>query len=370
MRQFTVYGTPFEMGVQTAKEFLPYLEKVRGKYEEKIKLHPVREQALAMKENVKAQYPEAYEEILGRAEGSAMSEDAAFLMFFPEIFRRTDGCTTLMLRRSDGKFLFSHNEDDKGYDHDNSALITYDYGDHTIVGFTMTEKLTGYAFGWNLGLHACFNEQWSAGLTYRAKEDMTFSGRTRFRHSGAPQGSAIMQNFLQTCNSRGKLTVPDTFTFGVMYKPLPNLSIEADLGYTVWSRYRSLGISMANNTPQFFEQKNWKDGWTFSIGAEYRPLDWLALRAGYTYETSPLQDDKCYDYLVPSNGRSYYTAGVGFAYGSWTLDLAYMYINVRDVNYPSFGGAGKVENGIIKEFAGKAHNSHCHNAAVTIGYRF
>ncbi|MBQ3893503.1 MAG: OmpP1/FadL family transporter [Desulfovibrio sp.] len=228
----------------------------------------------------------------------------------------------------------------------------------------------GYAFGWNVGVHARFNDQWSAGFAYRAKEDMTFSGKTRFRHSGSPAVSGVMQQFLKTCDSRGKLNVPDTFVLGVMYKPLPNLSFEADLGYTVWSRYRNLSISMQNGTPQFFEQKNWKDGWTFTLGVEYRPVDWLALRAGYTYETTPLQDSNCYDYLVPSNGRNYYTAGVGFTYGNWTLDLAYMYINVRDITYPAFGGVGKVENGIIKEYSGRAHNSYCHSAAMTIGYRF
>ncbi len=223
----------------------------------------------------------------------------------------------------------------------------------------------GYAFSWNVGLHARFNDQWSAGLSYRYKEDMTFSGMTRFRHSGNPLVSSYMQNVLKSCNSRGKLVVPDVITLGVMYKPLPNLSLEADLGYTVWSRYRNLGISMGNGTPQFFEQKNWRDAWTFNISAEYRPVDWMALRAGFTYETSPLQDDNCYDYLVPSNGRNYYTAGVGFNYGDWTLDLAYMYIDVRNVNFK-----GLVESGIIRQYAGKAHNSHCHNIGMTIGYKF
>ena len=223
----------------------------------------------------------------------------------------------------------------------------------------------GYAFSWNLGLHARFNDQWSAGLTYRYKEDMTFSGKTRFRHSGSPLVSGAMQNVLKSCNSRGKLVVPDVITLGVMYKPMPNLSLEADLGYTVWSRYRNLSISMQNGTPQFFEQKNWRDAWTFSVSAEYRPVDWMALRAGYTHETSPLQDSNCHDYLVPSNGRNYYTAGVGFNYGNWTLDLAYMYIDVQEVHYK-----GKVENGIIKQHPGKAHNSYCHSAGLTIGYKF
>ena len=167
MRQFTVSGTPYEMGVQTAKAFYEYLKTVREVYEEKSRIPSVRDCVLRLEETLKAQYPDAYQEILGRAEGAEMSKAAALLMFFPEIFKRIDGCTTLMLRRKDGKFLFSHNEDDKGYDHENTALVTYDYGDHVIVGFTMAEKLTGYAFGWN-----SYGLLYSSNYIYDTKIDL------------------------------------------------------------------------------------------------------------------------------------------------------------------------------------------------------
>ncbi len=223
----------------------------------------------------------------------------------------------------------------------------------------------GYAFGYNFGLHARFNDQWSAGLTYRASEDMTFKGSTRFRFSGllAEKMSQSMKN----CNADGKLSVPDVITLGVMYKPMQNLSFEADVAYTVWSRFRNLTINMHSSTPSFFEQKNWRDTWAFTFGVEYAPIDWMTLRAGFTYETSPLQDSSCYDYLVPSNGRNYYTVGAGFKYDKWTLDLAYMYIDVRDINY----GGSKDHSGLMTStFAGKAHNSYAHNIGFTIGYTF
>ena len=225
----------------------------------------------------------------------------------------------------------------------------------------------GYAFGYNFGLHARFNDQWSAGLTYRSREDMTFKGQTRFRFSGSPVVTGLMGQSLQTCNADGKLTIPDVVTLGVMYKPLPNLSFEGDVAYTVWSRFRNLTINMhSDRTPQFFEQKNWRDTWAFTFGVEYAPIDWLTLRAGFTYETSPLQDDNCYDYLVPSNGRNYYTLGAGFKYENWTLDLAYMYIDVRDINYKQ-----RVDgHGMTAAYEGKAHNSYAHNFGVTLGYRF
>lgn len=244
------------------------------------------------------------------------------------------------------------------------------YGVGSAQADTRIHAERGYAFGYNFGLHARFNDQWSAGLTYRAREDMTFKGQTRFRFSGDRTGIAALKQYMETCNADGKLTIPDVITLGVMYKPLPNLSFEGDVAYTVWSRYRNLTINMhSNRTPQFFEQKNWRDTWAFTFGVEYAPIDWMTLRAGFTYETSPLQDDACYDYLVPSNGRNYYTLGAGFKYENWTLDLAYMYIDVRDINYSDrLGSQGGIP--MVSTYEGKAHNSYAHNFGVTLGYRF
>ena len=244
------------------------------------------------------------------------------------------------------------------------------YGVGSAHADTRIHAERGYAFGYNFGLHARFNDQWSAGLTYRAREDMTFKGQTRFRFSGDRTGIAALKQYMETCNADGKLTIPDVITLGVMYKPLPNLSFEGDVAYTVWSRYRNLTINMhSNRTPQFFEQKNWRDTWAFTFGVEYAPIDWLTLRAGFTYETSPLQYDTCYDYLVPSNGRNYYTLGAGFKYENWTLDLAYMYIDVRDINYSDrLGSQGGIP--MVSTYEGKAHNSYAHNFGVTLGYRF
>ncbi len=225
----------------------------------------------------------------------------------------------------------------------------------------------GYAFGFNLGLHAKFSDQWSAGLAYRSKEDMTFHGKNRFRFQG-DRYDGLLQAQMQSCNAKGKLSVPDVITMGVMYKPLENLSFEADLGYTVWSRYRNLDINMYNDvTPQFHEQKDWHDTWAFTFGAEYSPLDWLTLRAGFTYETSPLKNSGYPDYLVPSNGRNYYTIGAGFKHENWTLDLAYTYIDVRTLNYPknSYNASG-----VLSVHEGNAHNSYAHNFGVTLGYKF
>ena len=78
-----------------------------------------------------------------------------------------------------------------------------------------------------------------------------------------------------------------------------------------------LNIHMDN--PQYgtaYSPKNWRDTWGFNVSAEYKALDWLTLRGGDVFETSPMKDSTC-DYMTPSNGRHRLAAaGVGASIGS------------------------------------------------------
>ena len=246
----------------------------------------------------------------------------------------------------------------------------YALGDH--IGDVRIHSENGRSFGYNLALHAKFNEQWSAGLTYRSHERMKFNGSVRVRNVGegfSLNGTAVngttaaMKNGLY--NSRGKATIvlPDIITLGVAYKPTEKLSFEADVAYTVWSRWRNLQVDLFEpGLSGINQQKNWRDTWAFSISAEYWALDWLALRAGFLYETSPLNGEMYHDYLIPTNGRLQYSAGFGLKYNAWTLDFAYIYMQEREVNLMNGGEADTL--------AGKFGNGYDHTFALTLGYKF
>lgn len=148
IKNFEVTGTEYDMGYAVGKEFKDYLQKSIEKYEEKFKIKNVYENVKSMEEKLKKQFPKCLEEIYGRADGANVSRDATLLMFFPEIFRKIDGCTTVILKKENGNFLFSHNEDDR-YNINNVALVKYKYSDYWIVGYTMAEKLTGSSFAFN-----------------------------------------------------------------------------------------------------------------------------------------------------------------------------------------------------------------------------
>lgn len=224
-------------------------------------------------------------------------------------------------------------------------------------------KLSGQggALGANLGLHVRFNDQWSAGLTYRSRMALNIHGKAEWDRQLGKLNLHLPD--MRNSDLHGTMSLPDTFSFGVAWKARPNLSFEADVVYNTWSNYRHLDIYMEEPANYVnIQPKHWRDTWAFSGSVEYKPLDWLALRAGYTYETSPMNHAHA-DYLVPSNGRQYFTFGTGFFWHDWTLDLAYTYIKVRDLNYDQAANNATV-------FPGRSHNVHAHNFGVSLGYTF
>jgi len=246
----------------------------------------------------------------------------------------------------------------------------YSAGAH--VGDVRIHSENGRSFGYNLALHAKFNEQWSAGLTYRSHERMKFNGNCRVRGTNGVPTSAIIDkaNAKGLGNSRGKATIvlPDVITLGVAYKPTDKLSFEADVAYTVWSRWRNLQVDLFGSDKQgkklagINQQKNWRDTWALSFSAEYWALDWLALRAGFLYETSPLNGEEYNDYFIPTNGRLQYSAGFGLKYNAWTLDFAYIYMQEKEVHLKNGGTA--------ETLACKFGNGYDHTFALTLGYKF
>jgi len=158
-----------------------------------------------------------------------------------------------------------------------------------------------------------------------------------------------------------------------MWKPLPNLSCEVGAIWTRWSTYNALNI-YSDKGLRSVNQKSWRDGWNFNASVEYRPLDWLALRLGYWHET-PVTNDKYADYLLPINGRDTLTAGVGFKWQNWTLDLAYAHIWIYPISYDKPGARDAAAQAVpggpqARILPGSSKNCHADMFSVSLGYSF
>lgn len=144
---FEVKGTDYEMGFQIGRKFREYLQTRITSFDEMTAEYATVIDAL--KKELTALFPNLLQEIFGRADGAEISRDAYLLMLFPELYRKTEGCTTLILKKSDGEVLFAHNDDNECFDLSNTALIKYNYGDEYIISYTMVERLSGSAFSFN-----------------------------------------------------------------------------------------------------------------------------------------------------------------------------------------------------------------------------
>jgi len=187
-----------------------------------------------------------------------------------------------------------------------------------------------FTLGFTLSAHYQFNDQWAVGIMYRSKISATIEGDMRFRDVPPPVAAA--QN-LYDGKTKSKITLPDSITSGIAWTPREDLSIEVAATWTRWSTFKALEFKLPNGyTPP--NPKNWKNVWRVGLGVEYDALDWLTLRAGFVRDLSPMTE-KHEDYMIPSTSRNIYSLGAGFKWNTWTLDLAYAYIDVKGRGYQS-----------------------------------
>ena len=104
------------------------------------------------------------------------------------------------------------------------------------------------------------------------------------------------------------------------------------------------------------------------VGAEFKPLPVLALRAGFGYSGSMLRDDKTVLSSPVIKQTTYYGAGVGFMLGRGVqIDLAYQYMTSKTTDYYLF--YVEDEKGMA-ESAYYSTDINRHNVALTLGFRF
>ncbi|WP_373324990.1 OmpP1/FadL family transporter [Methylobacterium organophilum] len=123
---------------------------------------------------------------------------------------------------------------------------------------------------------------------------------------------------------KANLNTPDKLSVGLTQAINPVTRVSLGFEWDNWSRLGTIGIvSKTLGVPVNFLPLNYKDGFTYSIGAEY---DWspaLTLRAGFAYEESPI-DFSNRSVRLPDNDR--YIASIGASY-RWsdqlTLNAAY-----------------------------------------------
>lgn len=199
--------------------------------------------------------------------------------------------------------------------------------------------------GWSFGVTAGITiTPWAGtqiGLGYRSRIDQDLEGH--FTISG-PAPLVPLNN----SRIRGTLKLPDRVNLSVRQTINPQLDLLASIEWQGWGRIGTARLSgplVAFAPPSLqsipFE---YKDGWFFAFGGEYKYNSNLTLRAGVAYELAPIKD-AVRSTRLPDNDRFWTSIGATYQINERiAINASYSHVFVKNANVaiahgnPSFGG--------------------------------
>ncbi len=218
----------------------------------------------------------------------------------------------------------------------------------------MTLDLTGqsWSIGGNIGFTIQYCDTGRFGFQWRSAVEHTLEGNAHIN------GSTILAPI------SADMSMPDTFTFGIYQRlggDFKNFALMFDYSYTRWSVFEKLEVQGlgAPAIPQ-----NWKDASRISFGIHYYPdfIENLTLRIGSCFDESPVRSATQRTSRIPCCDRVWLTAGVGYTYENYSIDLAYSYIFLV--------GNSDIRPNAHQPVITGSYYGHINVLAVQFGYKF
>jgi long-chain fatty acid transport protein len=147
-----------------------------------------------------------------------------------------------------------------------------------------------------------------------------------------PQSPLFSQTIAGAMSLNGQsfaaeLPIPSNLQFGAAYKPNHKWLVSAELQYVGWKAYDQLVIEFENPALTSTQQKNFSNSMIYRVGGEYYASEKFTLRAGFIYDSTPV-DKTLYSPETPGANKPSLTAGLTFAPSQkFALDLGLQYLN-------------------------------------------
>ena len=184
----------------------------------------------------------------------------------------------------------------------------------------------GSGIGANFGLLYEPLQGVKLGLSYRTQIFV--------HHSGELQLSlpTFVRNVPRGIDGSADLVYPPSLTFGVSVNRFAPFTFDIDATWTGWSTYQDLEVKLNQAIPvngrlatSITTEKNWHDAWALRFGANWQVQDNIKLRAGYTFDMSPVPNSTL-EPQVPDSNRHIFAVGGDLKIKRLTLGIAYNFI--------------------------------------------
>jgi long-chain fatty acid transport protein len=172
------------------------------------------------------------------------------------------------------------------------------------------------------------------GFTYRSGVNFNFEGNAAFTKGGSAAAvPTALRGQLIDSPASAALSLPHTFSFGVAAFPVKGLTLGFVTDLITWSSYDKLAIEFkdvndptkVNEALSSSQAKNWKNTVCVRLGAEYRVMPALPVRAGFIWDQGPPPMSTVGPEL-PDGDRYEFTLGVGYEFKGFSVDLAYQFL--------------------------------------------
>ena len=168
-------------------------------------------------------------------------------------------------------------------------------------------------YGYNVGVFYKPAKNVSFGITYRSGVEMKIKkGNAKFT---VP--ASLAANF-PSGDFAANVKLPKIITFGTAINPTSKLTLAFDASLIGWKTFDTLTFDYANNTTELPDTKlarNYKNTFSYRLGAQYSLTNKLDARFGVKYLISPVEDG----YVspdVPDATHFNYSIGLGYKLSS------------------------------------------------------
>ena len=198
------------------------------------------------------------------------------------------------------------------------------------------------ADGWGVGVTAGVTIQprkgTQIGLGWRSLVEQNVEGTTQF-------GPAI------ATNSKGTLNLPNRVNLSLRQTVTEKLDILGSVEWQNWGRIGHSALTNPANPALAVLPFGYSDGWMFALGAEYKAMDKLTLRAGAAYEISPVKD-AVRRLSLPDSNRLWLSTGLTYEMSERiSINASYSYLHFAKAPVTQALGGGLVFTGEVKQNA-------------------
>ena len=187
------------------------------------------------------------------------------------------------------------------------------------------------SLGANVGVMYDIDKHWTVGANFRTKMGMKVeAGLAHVDYANEMARVALEKtlSLINEANFKSEMPCPYVLNVGVAYKPIPRLTLAADLQYTGWKTYKNLNIEFPEHLAPFNQhiRKDYKNAFAYHVGAQYAVTDRTDLRLGLMVDTSPVNKEY---YNPETPGMTKIEPTVGFSFRpvkNLSVDVAFMYI--------------------------------------------